>query len=291
MPHNDPTLAFVNAGMCQFKAAILGSEPPVAARATNAQKCIRMADLKEVGVDGHHQTFFEMLGAWSFGDYFRREAVQMAWQLVTGPLGLPADRLYVTYFGGCQELGLPADEETRNVWLEAGVDPERVLAFSGEHNFWSMGAAGPCGPSTEIHYDHRGGDFRPECVNAGRDDLVEIGNVVLMQYQRPEPNAPLVSLASKVVDVGFGLERLAAISAGSMSNYDSDLFWPLMSTVAASSGAPPYTGAFTSDATGKLDAAYRTLADHSRMVRMQIAKLFWVLNFFLQIILPLTFSP
>jgi len=179
MPHNDPTLTFVNAGMCQFKGAILGTDAPPDKRVANAQKCIRMSDLSVVGRDGSHHTFFEMLGAWSFNDYFRQEAISMAWQLVTGPLALPPERLYVTYFGGCDHLGLPPDEETRALWLETGISAERVLPFGAKDNFWEMGASGPCGACTEIHYDHQGGSpqERAALVNAGHNDLVEIGNV------------------------------------------------------------------------------------------------------------------
>ncbi len=269
VPHGDPSLAFTNAGMNQFKSAILGLSDPPAPRVVNSQKCIRLGgkhnDLEVVGSDGHHHTFFEMMGNWSFGDYFKAEACRMAWTLVTEVYGLPKDRLFVTYFGGSEELALEADEETREVWRSLGVPPDRVLAFGAEDNFWEMAASGPCGPCSEIHYDHvGGGDSRAGMVNRGRDDLVELGNLVFMQFQRDTPGGELTELAKHVVDTGFGLERLAAVKCGSTSNYDTDLFRPLFETVARVSGAPDYGAKFAG--ANHLDTKYRILVDHARMV-------------------------
>ncbi len=272
-PHADPSLAFTNAGMNQFKSCILHPEAapaPPAPRVANSQKCIRLGgrhnDLEAVGHDGSHHTFFEMLGTWSFGDYFKEKACAMSWELVTDVYRLDRDRIFVTYFGGCPELGLGADEETREAWRRLGVEEDRILPFSAKDNFWEMAASGPCGPCTEIHFDHLGGAAadRAPLVNAGREDLVELGNLVFMQHRRAEPGGPLEPLSRPVVDTGFGLERLTAVQLGSRSNYDSDLFSPLFDCATSFSGAPAYGGRFAGP--DHIDTQHRILADHARMV-------------------------
>lgn len=235
VPFCDPTLAFVNAGMNQFKGVLLGRETPIHRRVVNSQKCIRVGgkhnDLNVVGTDGYHHTFFEMLGNWSFGDYFKEEACRMAWSLITGPLRINPQRLYVTYFGGNERLGLPADTECRDIWRSIGLPVDRILPFGMEENFWEMGQTGPCGPCTEIHIDHTLKlDNRALSVNLGLADLTELWNIVFIQYNREE-DGTVSSLPERHVDTGMGFERLLAIQQGSRSNYDTDLFLPLFDSI------------------------------------------------------------
>ncbi|XP_043543313.1 alanine--tRNA ligase, mitochondrial isoform X4 [Chiloscyllium plagiosum] len=239
IPRGDPSLLLVNAGMNQFKPILLGTVDPRSPmaqyqRVVNSQKCVRAGgkhnDLEDVGRDLYHHTFFEMLGNWSFGDYFKEEACRMAWELLTEVYGIPQDRLYVTFFGGDPALGLTADEETKEIWLSIGVHPHRLLPFGLAHNFWEMGEMGPCGPCTEIHYDHGVGEGAAAQVNTGNPQLVEIWNLVFMQYSR-EADGSLQSLPQHSVDTGMGLERLVAVLQGKESNYDTDLFTPILDAI------------------------------------------------------------
>ncbi|CAD7082279.1 unnamed protein product [Hermetia illucens] len=278
VPFCDPTVAFVNAGMNQFKSIFLGKEQPMARRVVNSQKCIRVGgkhnDLSVVGKDGYHHTFFEMLGNWSFGDYFKKEACEMAWNLLRGPFGIDTSRLYVTYFGGDEGLSLPADIECREIWRSLGVPDDRILAFGSRDNFWEMGTTGPCGPCTEIHIDHlpnSNPSIRSKLVNAGSPDLTELWNLVFIQYNRKDGGS-IETLPEKHIDTGMGMERLVAILQGKSTNYDTDLFLPIFDTIQKISNAPSYGYEFEpSSEKYALDTAYRTLADHSRMITACLA--------------------
>ncbi|XP_037503846.1 alanine--tRNA ligase, cytoplasmic [Rhipicephalus sanguineus] len=277
----DKSLLFTNSGMNQFKGVFLGTVEPSSPlyslqRAANYQKCIRVGgkhnDLDEVGKDLSHHTFFEMLGNWSFGDYFKKEACTMAWELLTKVYQLPKERLYVTYFAGDPTLGLQPDEECRHVWLEIGVPEEHILPFGMKENFWEMGSIGPCGPCTEIHIDlvesscsssppvHR--------VNAGHSDMVELWNLVFMEFNRGA-DGRLHSLPKKHVDTGMGLERLAAVLQNVKSNYDTDLFSPLITALQKKARVNPYSGLVGNDCF--VDIAYRTAVDHARMFTVAIS--------------------
>ncbi|KAK8751121.1 hypothetical protein OTU49_013091, partial [Cherax quadricarinatus] len=273
IPWNDPTLAFVNAGMNQFKGVFLGETQREYARATSSQKCIRVGgthnDLAQVGTDTFHHTFFEMLGSWSFADYFKKEACSMAWKLLTEVYKLPPNRLYITYFGGDDALGLEADKEVEEIWRSIGVPSNRIIPFGMKDNFWEMGMFGPCGPCTEIHYDRRGYPLASHRVNLGVEDVIELWNIVFIQYERLK-DCSLQSLGTHYVDTGMGLERLTATLNGKTSNYDTDLFIPIFSAIAKASGKPAYTGRFTDDVQC-LDTAYRILADHVRMLTVALA--------------------
>ena len=255
---DDPTLQFVNAGMIQFKDIFLGREEPRWGKAANVQKCIRTKDLHLVGFNGRHQTFFEMMGSWSFGSYGKAEACRMAQEIVLDAFKLPEDRIFVTYFNGCDKSGLSPDLETRDLWLSLGMREERVIGLGPEDNFWQMGLSGPCGPCTEIYFDHRGsGVFRPQS-----GDVVELFNLVFMEFERDAKTGQFAALGKTFVDAGFGLERLAAVLNGSASNYDSDLFRPLFEFISLNAGAPAYKGSFDRS----LDSFYRILADHARTI-------------------------
>ena len=193
VPLDDPTLLFTNAGMNQFKDVFLGQGTRPYSRAVDSQKCIRAGgkhnDLEDVGRDTYHHTFFEMLGNWSFGDYFKEEAITWAWDLFTNVYGIDADRMYATYFAGNNELGLESDEEARELWLQH-LPESRVLPFGMKDNFWEMGETGPCGPCSEIHFDRVGGRDAASLVNADTADVIELGNLVFIQVQpRCDPSA------------------------------------------------------------------------------------------------------
>ncbi|XP_072929683.1 alanine--tRNA ligase, mitochondrial [Epargyreus clarus] len=261
VPLCDPTVPFVNAGMNQFKGVFLGVVDAPCPRAVNSQKCVRVGgkhnDLELVGMDGHHHTFFEMLGNWSFGDYYKKEACQMAWDLLLGPYRLKPEDLLVTYFSGDAVIGLQEDRECRDIWRAIGVPDSRIVGHGARDNFWEMGASGPCGPCTEIHYVHPGGA------------LTEIWNIVFIQCNR-EGDGTVRALRRQHVDTGLGLERLAALLQGVPSNYETDLFAPLIRTIQKNSkGVSAYSGRYSADAT--VDQMYRRLADHARMVSVCLA--------------------
>lgn len=235
LPANDPTLLFINAGMNQFKDVFLGNEKRDYTRAASSQKCIRAGgkhnDLDEVGKTARHHTFFEMLGNFSFGDYFKKEAIAYAWDFLVNELGLDTERLWFTVFEGDEAVG--PDDEARDLWIEAGAPPERVLGFGKKDNFWQMGDTGPCGPCSEIHY-YMGDDPAnnlAKWVNGEGDTTVEIWNLVFMQYNRTQNDDgtfTLTPLPAPSVDTGMGLERVTAVMQGVKSNYDTDLIKPLV---------------------------------------------------------------
>ena len=239
VPAGDPTLLFTNAGMNQFKDVFLGREPRDYTRATTSQKCVRAGgkhnDLENVGRTARHHTFFEMLGNFSFGDYFKEDTIKFAWELIVDVWGLEVDRLWFTVFEGGD--GVPADEEAAALWVKAGASPDRVLRFGKKDNFWSMGDTGPCGPCSEMHY-FRGQDMSKNVaalVNGEGDDTMEIWNLVFMQYDRGADGV-LTPLPAPSVDTGMGLERIASVLQKGSTNYDIDLFAPIMGRIAGESG-------------------------------------------------------
>jgi alanyl-tRNA synthetase len=251
VPANDPTLLFTNAGMNQFKDLFLGAERRDYSRATSSQKCVRAGgkhnDLENVGFTRRHHTFFEMLGNFSFGDYFKRDAINFAWELVTSPewFGIPKDRLYVTIFEGAD--GVSRDDEAEGYWIEAGVPKERIKEYGVKDNFWQMGETGPCGPCSEIFYD-----MGIEASEHGKDlpfgedeaRYVEIWNLVFMQFDRSAivdalgktTGYKLTPLPKPSIDTGMGLERVAAVLQGKLSNFETDLFSPLIARAAQLTG-------------------------------------------------------
>ncbi len=272
---NDPTLMFNNAGMNQFKDLFLGNKEVVHPRIADTQKCLRVSgkhnDLEEVGIDSYHHTMFEMLGNWSFGDYFKKEAIAWAWELLTEVYKLDKDRLYVTVFEGDEKDGLEKDQESVELWKE-WIPEDRILFFDKKDNFWEMGATGPCGPCTEIHIDLRSNDERilndgGRLVNMDHPQVIEIWNLVFIQFNRMADSS-LESLPNKHVDTGMGFERLAMAIQGKTSNYDTDVFVPFIKTIEEKTGVT-YTSNYSMDA--KSDIAMRVVADHLRAVCFTIA--------------------
>lgn len=268
---NDPTLLFTNSGMVQFKDYFLGNIAPKSKRIADTQKCLRVSgkhnDLEDVGLDTYHHTMFEMLGNWSFGDYFKKEAIAWAWELLTEVYQLPKDRLYVTVFGGDKNDNLPVDEEAKELWKQF-VPEERILHGVKKDNFWEMGEQGPCGPCSEIHVDLRSADEvkkKPgkELVNNDHPQVVEIWNLVFIQFNRLASGA-LEPLPDKHVDTGMGFERLCMAIQGKTSNYDTDVFRPLMEFIAIHANVK-----YGDDE--KTDIAIRVMADHIRAVAFTIA--------------------
>jgi alanyl-tRNA synthetase len=268
---NDPTLMFINSGMAPFKDYFLGNQTPIAKRIADTQKCLRVSgkhnDLEEVGVDTYHHTMFEMLGNWSFGDYFKKEAIEWSWELLTEVYKLPKDKLYVTVFEGDDKENLAFDQESYDCWKKY-TTPDRILKGNKKDNFWEMGDTGPCGPCSEIHIDLRddseiakiGG---AELVNTGHPQVIEIWNNVFMEFER-KANGSLEKLPAQHVDTGMGFERLCVAIQGKKSNYDTDVFQPTIHWIAQKSNKQY-------GASEKTDIAMRVIADHIRAISFTIA--------------------
>lgn len=262
IPHGDPTLLFTNAGMNQFKDVFLGTGTRDYKRAVDTQKCIRVSgkhnDLEEVGRDTYHHTFFEMLGNWSFGDYYKKEAIEWAWELLTKVWGLPKERLWATVYKD--------DDEAEELWKKVtDINPGHVLRFDEKDNFWEMGETGPCGPCSEIHYDWTpNANADASMINAGTPDVIEIWNLVFIQYNR-DANGTLTPLPAKHVDTGMGFERICAVLQNKKSNYDTDVFSPLLAAI-GKLAAKQYSGSLTSET----DIAMRVIADHVRALTFAI---------------------
>lgn len=253
----DPTLLFVNAGMNQFKEIFLGARESQYRRVANSQKCIRVSgkhnDLEEVGYDTYHHTFFEMLGNWSFGDYYKRDSIAWGWELLTKVWGLPKNRLWATVYKD--------DDEAITIWKEVtDIDPTHILKFAEKDNFWEMGETGPCGPCSEIHFDRTPNGCTPDMINAGLQEVIEIWNHVFIQYNRRQDGS-LEELPSKHVDTGMGMERVVSVIQGKTSNYDTDIFQPLILKMVEMSGHP-YDG--------QSGVAMRVIADHIRTLAFAV---------------------
>lgn len=268
---DDPTLMFTNAGMNQFKNVILGNDPIKYSRVADAQKCLRVSgkhnDLEEVGHDTYHHTMFEMLGNWSFGDYFKEEAIAWAWEYLTEVLKLDKDRIYVTVFEGAADENLERDNQAAEIW-ERYLSKNRIIDGNKKDNFWEMGDTGPCGPCSEIHYDNRTDEERllqsgASLVNADHPQVIEIWNNVFMQFDR-KTDGTLVALPNKVIDTGMGFERLCMIVQGKKSNYDTDVFQPIISKISEITG-------FEYGKNEQQDIAMRVIADHLRTIAFSVA--------------------
>jgi alanyl-tRNA synthetase len=274
---NDPTLMFTNAGMNQFKDIFLGEAPAKSPRVADTQRCLRVSgkhnDLEEVGIDTYHHTMFEMLGNWSFGDYFKKEAIEWSWELLTKVYSINKDRLYVTIFEGDEKEGLPKDQEAFDFWKQQGVPESHILLGNKKDNFWEMGETGPCGPCSEIHYDNRTDAERAavdgaKLVNADDPQVIEIWNNVFMQFNRLKDGS-LQELPAQHVDTGMGFERLVRVLQGKSSNYDTDVFQPLIQVISwrcqKEYGSTPLAG------THDYNVAMRVMSDHIRAVSFAIA--------------------
>ena len=268
---NDPTLMFTNAGMNQFKEIFLGDAQPKSSRVCNSQKCLRVSgkhnDLEEVGVDTYHHTMFEMLGNWSFGDYFKKEAIEWSWELLTEVYKIDKSQIYVTIFEGDEQDGTTVDQEAFDIW-KGLIAEDRIIKASKKDNFWEMGEMGPCGPCSEIHCDIRTKEERgkvdgKDLVNQDHPQVIEIWNLVFMEYNR-KANGSLVDLPKKHVDTGMGFERLCMVLQGKTSNYDTDLFKPIIGHLEAIADCS-YGADF------KTDIALRVISDHVRAISFSIA--------------------
>ena len=285
VPRNDPTLLFTNAGMNQFKDVFLGTGSRPYNRAVDTQKCLRVSgkhnDLEEVGHDTYHHTFFEMLGNWSFGDYFKREAIKWAWELLVDVWGLEADRLYATIHAGDEGLGLAPDDEARELWrTETSINPDHILDGSSDDNFWMMGDTGPCGPCSEVHIDLRSDEERAAVDGAtlvNKDDprVMEVWNLVFIQYNA-QADGSLQPLKQQHVDTGMGFERICAVLQGKTSNYDTDLFKPILDRIAELTPRREIRGYDDIGIEDEAEAervriALRVIADHVRTIAFAIA--------------------
>ncbi|HTI61360.1 MAG TPA: alanine--tRNA ligase [Mucilaginibacter sp.] len=275
---NDPTLMFTNAGMNQFKDIFLGEAPAKYKRVVDTQRCLRVSgkhnDLEEVGIDTYHHTMFEMLGNWSFGDYFKKEAIEWSWELLTEVYKIDKDRLYVTIFEGDEKEGLPKDQEAFDYWKQY-VPEDHILLGNKKDNFWEMGETGPCGPCSEIHYDNREEGERlkvkgESLVNRDDPQVIEIWNNVFMQFNRLKDGS-LQPLPAKHVDTGMGFERLVRVLQEKSSNYDTDVFQELIQNISAKSKKEYDSAAKPGDADWNTTVAMRVLADHVRAVSFTIA--------------------
>ena len=277
VPHNDPTLLFTNAGMNQFKDVFLGADQRSYVRATSSQKCVRAGgkhnDLENVGFTRRHHTFFEMLGNFSFGDYFKQDAIAFAWELLTSDkwFGIDPSKLYVTIFEG--DAQTPRDDEAEQFWLSVGVPKDRIYQLGAKDNFWQMGETGPCGPCSEIYYDlgleaSETGEDKP----FGEDDqrYMEIWNLVFMQFDRAS-SGELTPLPKPSIDTGMGLERIACVLQGKLSNYQSDLFTPLIAKAAELTNFTAMSAEEASISDAKGAASLRIIADHARAATFLIA--------------------
>ncbi len=274
---DDPTLMFNNSGMAQFKEYFLGNAIPKSNRIADTQKCLRVSgkhnDLEEVGIDTYHHTMFEMLGNWSFGDYFKKDAIHWAWELLTEVYKIPKDILYVTVFEGSVEENVPFDQEAYDIWKSL-IAEDRILLGNKKDNFWEMGEQGPCGPCSEIHVDIRSQEEKSlisgkELVNADHPQVVEIWNNVFMEFNR-KADGSLEKLPAQHVDTGMGFERLCMVLQGVQSNYDTDVFGPLIAKVSELTGAK-YTIKAANEAEDKVNIAIRVIVDHVRAVAFAIA--------------------